>query len=163
MPHRGFYKWPTPPGMPVNATWWKSADGLLVTSELAHTELPGSGGKYGPTWVLAVSRREGQGVGRGVRATRADLLTMVERFALDGWDEDNHESGITRTVFVPCDEQYRRACECKTNEQRIIEADGYEWSYAADKPCSMCWLRGMRQLRGLPEAECPFHPISASA
>ncbi|MDQ3276599.1 MAG: hypothetical protein M3Q39_16610 [Actinomycetota bacterium] len=39
---------------------------------------------------------------------------------------------------LPVDPDRRVDCECKLDEQTIVEADGYQWTTPADGPCRGC-------------------------
>lgn len=64
---------------------------------------------------------------------------------------NNHGPGISRTLFCPVDPRYRTACECKTDETLIVEADGYAWTTPTDGPCTGCYYETLFDL------PCPIH------
>lgn len=102
-----------------NSSAWVQGK-LLVISQLADVE---TNGIVGPTWVLSISRRGNR------RPNNRELHKMLKGFRCPSpWDEDNHESGMARKVFIPVDPKHRTACECKTDEILVVEKDGYTWS-----------------------------------
>lgn len=132
MPVRGFSR--IKKALPERQVAWVTHDGILVVSSIVNAELPGSGQPplVGLTWHVSISRRRDYAVSTPetprCTVTDSDLLRVVECFDLPAYDEDNHHPGIARHLFCPLDEQYRGACECKVNEQLIVEPGGYHWT-----------------------------------
>lgn len=144
MPVRGFSRSRAPSTL-ITCTAWIASDGLYVTSDLADMPLPGGNGKLGPTWLLSASF-----FGRR-RPADDDMQRVIDCFALDGWEEDNHFPGATRSLFIPVDPKYRSTCECKLTETIVVEGDGYEWTNPTDGPC-----RGCEHAR-MTGRDCPLH------
>lgn len=146
VPVRGFSRWRAF-HLPEHHSAWLSADGLRVISSLDVATLPGSDGLTGPTWVVSLSRQSG----RDRRPTIEDVVRVADAFQMPAYDEDNHGPGISRTLFCPVDPRYRTACECKTDETLIVEADGYAWTTPTDGPCTGCYYETLFDL------PCPIH------
>lgn len=99
---------------------------LVVISTLADIT---TNGVDGPCWLLSLSRAGNR------RPDDKDLKRMLRDFAVPSpWDEDNHEPGRARKVFVPVNPAQRTACECKTDETIVVEPDGYRWSKPKEEP-----------------------------
>lgn len=106
------------PGV-VEASCW-SLRGLLVVSTLNNGELPRGG--RGLSWHVSAST---------VGAKRCDdrQLARVRRdFRMEAAEEDNHQPGIARNLFLSVDPAFRVTCECKETEEQIQEPDGFRWS-----------------------------------
>lgn len=89
-------------------------------SELKEVELPGGG--IGPTWIISISRM-------GARRPRIrETRRLLRDFGMWPCEEDNHEPGIARKFWLPVDPAERGICECKTDEEQVVEPDGYTWS-----------------------------------
>lgn len=103
--------------------WHHKRRRLHVISAMVDTELPGSGGQFGPTWHVSVSRN-------GSRCSDGDLEFMRVAFGMseDDAEEDNHQPGVARHLFMPVDLQWRNQCDCKVDEIQVVEPDGYVWS-----------------------------------
>jgi hypothetical protein len=80
-----------------------------------------------PQWLVSVSGPHGQ-------RPNNNQLAMVRRdFGMREAEEDNHEPGIARKLFLIVDLDLRRqhaVCACKTDETVHVEPDGYRWSQA---------------------------------
>jgi hypothetical protein len=134
----------------VTGTPWRSADGLLVVSQLADMNLPGSDHLVGPTWLVSVSRA-------GRRASGDDLMRVIRAFEMPAWDEDNHHPGIARHLFCPVAEQWRNVCDCKITETTITDADGYQWTTDDRSRCRGCQYDEMVTTLTGRRAPCPLH------
>lgn len=130
------------------ASRWRRGP-VIVISTLVDAELPGEGGGVGPTWHASITRL-------GKRPRPRDVERFLRDFDLVGAEEDNHHPGAARNFFLPVDPALRGQCECKTTEDVITEADGYQWTNpksTALEPCRGCELETMR---GKP---CPVHTV----
>jgi hypothetical protein len=85
-------------------------------------EAPDSSGDILPTWLVSVSR---QGVSM---PTDQDMKRVRRDFDIRQGDEDNHESGNARKLFLVVDPARRVECECKTDEALVTRPDGYRYS-----------------------------------
>lgn len=127
---------------------------LMCISEISmRVELPGADGEFGPTWLISTVRRAGQ-IRR--RCTTRQLDFVRAAFGAQEAEEDNHQPGMTRCLFLPVDPAYRNVCECKTNEVQITESGGYVWSQSAER-CRGCDL-SMRLGLADVDRRCPLHP-----
>jgi len=109
---------PGPDPSPTLSTW---ANGrFLAISQLADMKLPSGG--IGPTWTISISRQ-------GSRRPRdREVRRILREFSMWPTEEDNHEPGIARKFFMSVDPAERTDCECKANEEQVVEPDGYTWS-----------------------------------
>ncbi len=126
--------------------WMRS--GLKVLSELADLVLPGrDDGAVGPTWLVSASYK-------GRRCTDAQVGVVRAAFGMQEAEEDNHEPGIARKLFLVVAVADRVACDCKEDEDVIEESDGYRWSNPKEGPCRGCELE---QVTG---QACTLHPAT---
>ena len=91
-------------------------------------------GNVGPEWLISISRR-------GSRRPRSrEVRRLLRDFEMWPCEEDNHELGIARKFWLPVDPKERGVCECKADEEQVVEPDGYTWSRkrvaAPRPPCS---------------------------
>ena len=108
----------------VSEVWERK--GLRVLSSIDTMEAPDSSKDLLPTWLVSVSRRGASTPGdRDVARVRRD-------FDMEGSEEDNHEPGNARKLFLVVDPKRRVACECKTDETVIERDDGYRYSVKAN-------------------------------
>jgi hypothetical protein len=90
------------------------------------------------------------------RATDVDLQRVKRDFGIVGAEEDNHEPGAVRSLWLPCDPKHRVDCECKATEVQVVDARGHRWSNAPE--AELC--RGC-QLEALVGRPCPLHPSAS--
>jgi hypothetical protein len=93
------------------------------------------------------------GIERRANAREAGLTCLA--FGMSDAEEDNHEPGRARHFWRPVDPAHRVACECKTDEEQIVEPDGHVWSNPVDGPCRGC---SFELMSGRP---CPIHKPGA--
>lgn len=77
-------------------------------------------------WLISFSKN-----GRE-RLTDQELLPALKAFDAENFEEDNHENGIARKLWLAVDPKFRKPCPCK-NEKVIIEGD-YQYSVEKDTP-----------------------------
>jgi len=119
----------------INHSAWTDGN-LTVISSAAIMDMPDGSG-VGPTWLLSVS------VAGRRRAGDKEVRRTLRAFGMVGAEEDNHSPGVSRAFFLPVDPKARAMCECKANEEVIVEPDGYAWTNpkeARDNPalCRGC-------------------------
>ena len=129
-------------------------DGTKVFSMLVVAELPGEPAASGPTWHLSVSRYLH-------RPSDALVRRVLQAFDLVGAEEDNHNPGIARDFFQPVDSSRRGLCECKLEEETVVEPDGYTWTSPHrgrrdPRECRGCQYEQMVLSLGR-HAPCPIH------
>ena len=84
--------------------------------------VPHHSGNVGPEWIISISRR-------GSRRPRPrETRRLLRDFGMWPCEEDNHEPGIARKFWLPLDPAERGICECKADEEQVVESDGYTWS-----------------------------------
>jgi hypothetical protein len=88
----------------------------------------------------------------GKRAKQKQIRRALRAFGMVGAEQDNHHPGNVRSFWRPLDPERRVDCQCKVDEQIIVEPDGYTWTNPVDGDCRGCELE---QLMGRP---CPLHP-----
>lgn len=122
---------------------------VRVMSSLDMAELPDGAG-VGPQWHISVSRYPD-------RALKADVQRALRDFGMLSAEEDNHEPGCAKHFWLPVDAAHRVDCECKQNEQVVVEPDGHRWS----NPLDPAECRGCLMQRELGRA-CPLHAGSVA-
>lgn len=128
------------------SAWSRTSSGVFVISSLQMAELP-SGKGTGPQWHVSVSRL-------GKRPRDIDVRAALRAFGLVGAEEDNHHPGIARQFWLPVDPRHRVDCECKAEEEVVVEADGYRWTNPrpGEGPCRGC------ELARAKGTTCSLHP-----
>lgn len=108
---------------PNTEAWsvWRSAR-LVVITTLVRAELPDGSGEVGLQWHLSIVRRQ------AARATDEDVMRTRRAFGLLEAEEDNHEPGRARHLWLPVDPARRVDCECKATEIVVTEPTGHQWS-----------------------------------
>lgn len=102
---------------------------LLVMSDFAVMEFRG---EERPQFMLSISA---SGAGGRRRATDAEVTQALRDFGMDGAEEDNHQPGIIRMFFLLADPRPGEEgiqCDCKEDEQVVVEPDGFRWSRTKD-------------------------------
>lgn len=125
---------------------WRSGP-ILVTSELAELELPDRSG-IGLQWQIAISANRKRPKPHHVRRA-------LRAFGMQAAEQDNHHPGVAQHFFLVVDPAHRVDCECKTDEEIIIEPDGYRWTNPIEGECRGCTIA---PLTGKP---CPIHAEGA--
>lgn len=142
----GWEQIPPPPldGNVLAASAW-TRSGARVISTLVLAELPDRSG-IGPQWHISVTHK-------GKRPRDTDVRAMKRAFGMQSAEEDNHHPGMARNFFLPVDPKHRVDCECKEDEQVIVEPDGYTWTNPreGEGPCRGCETQAAF---GRP---CPLH------
>lgn len=105
---------------------WERKD-LRVLSSLAPMEAPDGSGDVLPTWLVSVSRRGAS------MPTDRDLERVRRDFGMKQAEEDNHESGNARKLFLVMDPARRVDCECNADERVVTRPDGYRYSVKEDQ------------------------------
>ena len=67
------------------------------------------------------------------RATDDELAYVRHVFDMDDAEEDNHQPGRIRNLFLPLHLPRGTVgvCDCKSDEMVVVEPDGFTWSKAA--------------------------------
>jgi len=113
-----------PAGWFGNAQVWVHAGGIRVLSEIVDLEIDGMG-IVTPQWLVSVSTAHNR------RPTNSEMLMVRRHFGMEEAEEDNHEPGRARKLFLIVDQELRAKhaeCACKVNEVQHVEPDGYRWS-----------------------------------
>jgi hypothetical protein len=71
---------------------------------------------------------------------RIVVLSDLADMELPRAEVDNHHPGHAVNLFLPVDPAHRVDCECKDEEQLVLESDGYTWTTPKDGPCRGCEL-----------------------
>lgn len=120
---------------------------VTVISALENAEYPDGVGA-GPQWHISVTRR-------GQRPGAADVERALRAFRMVGTEEDNHHPGSARHFWLPVDPSKRVDCQCKSDEEVIVEADGYTWTNPRPETGEEC--RGCEFGRRFAARPCPLH------
>ena len=64
------------------------------------------------------------------RPTDPELAFVRAEFDIEDAEEDNHSPGVARHLFLPLHLPRGSVgvCECKADEEQVVEPDGYRWS-----------------------------------
>lgn len=81
-------------------------------------------------WLVSISCSTKQPGVYGVRADDETCQRVLADFDLVGAEEDNHEPGVGRKFFRNVDLAPGQVslCECKEDEETVVEPDGYTWT-----------------------------------
>jgi hypothetical protein len=101
---------------------WFRLGAVLVCSQVARMGAPDSSGDVLLTWLVSVSE-----AGRSM-PTDLTMRRVRRAFGMQQAEEDNHENGVSRKLFLVVDPSRRVACECKTDETVVTRPDGYQYS-----------------------------------
>lgn len=68
----------------------------------------------------------------GRRPTDAEMLAVRHAFDMHDAEEDNHQPGRIRNLFLPLHLPRGTVgvCDCKSDETIVVEPDGFQWSKA---------------------------------
>lgn len=133
----------------IALSMWMHRDGTRVISELINAEAPDGRGDVIPQWHISVARPK-------ARATKGEVQRALLAFQMVGTEEDNHESGNARHFWQPVDPSRRVSCECKAEDQVVVDDDGHTWSNprAGMVDPALCHSCQMTGITGRP---CPLH------
>lgn len=126
----------------AHASAWRCGP-LMVLSTLVDAEYPDGQGT-GQQWHISVSDN-------GKRPKPKQVRKALRAFNMVGTEEDQHHPGVARHFWLPLDPAHRVDCQCKVDEQVVVERDGYTWTTPFDGECRGCELE---QITGSP---CPRH------
>lgn len=125
-PGSGWRPIPVPPTLPAGSEAWARRQ-LVALSSLADMEAPDGSGDVLPTWLVSVSR-----AGASMPSDR-DLGRARRDFGMRSAEEDNHQDGRARMLFLVVDPARRVDCECKADERVVVRPDGFRYSIPADE------------------------------
>lgn len=140
------------PGRGPLFAWAHAPTGTQVLSELAFAELPKSG-RTGPQWLISIVSKV---TPEPARPSAAQTKLALCAFGMLGAEEDNHHPGNARYFWLPLDPSERVECECKTDEDVIVEPDGYTWTNPKHGECRGCENEEIQAAVGLVRP-CPIH------
>lgn len=129
--------------------WHHRQTGLLVISALERAELPDGSG-FAPQWHVSVSHPGAA----GHRASDEECELVVRAFGLPAAEEDNHHPGRARHFWCPINESKRVDCQCKDDEDVLIESDGYTWTNPVNATRAQCRGCEWERMSGEP---CRIH------
>ncbi len=109
----------TPPVLETKARSWKCG-GLLVISAIDQMRSPVDKEADVPTWHVSVSRLQSV-------VSDKDLAFVRKTFSMQDAEEDNHEPGRARHLFLTVEPEHRAECECNVTEETYVEPDGHRW------------------------------------
>lgn len=134
----------------LSASAWQRGP-LRVISTVDVAEYPDGKGT-GPQWHLSVAI-----AGMERRPSAVEMKLVRRAFEMLDAEEDNHEPGNARHLFLPIDKAHRVDCECKASEVQVVDPDGHRWTTPKDGPCTGCEMTG---ITGRP---CTLHSGLARA
>lgn len=120
---------------------------ISVISALCNAEMPDGNG-VGLQWHISISRRGTR------RPSSSDARKALRSFGIGGAEEDNHEPGNARHFWIPVDPARRVDCQCKVDEDVIVEPDGHRWTNPKPETGEGC--RGC-STAGITGRACPIH------
>lgn len=139
-----------PPGYAVtSASRWVSGP-ILVLSALENAEYPDGDGT-GPQWHLSISNL-------GKRPKPKHVRRALRAFGMAGAELDNHEPGVAEHYWLPVDPARRVDCQCKEDEDTIVEPDGKTWTNPKPESGEACRGCAYERTFGRP---CPIHAEGA--
>lgn len=122
IPHRGNWRpMVVPPELEREGVKGYKLGQLRVLSQLAMVTAPDGSGEQLLTYIVSVSQ-----TGRTC-PTPKSMTKARKAFGMLEAEEDNHESGIARKLFMCVDPARRVDCECKSDETTIEREDGYKY------------------------------------
>jgi len=133
--------------VPPTAIAWRCGP-IFVLSELVDAEYPDGNG-HGLQWLVSVSAD-------GKRPKPKQVRKALRAFGMVGAELDTHHPGVAMHYWLPVDPSHRVDCQCKADEETILEPDGYTWTTPTSGECRGCELE---QLTGAP---CPRHTGASS-
>lgn len=126
----------------VSASAWRAGE-IYVLSTLIHADLPRGGGQ-GLQWHMSISRS-------GKRPKPHQVRRVLRAFGMEEAENDNHHPGVAQNYFMVVDPAGRVGCECKVEEETIVESDGFRWTNPREGECRGCEYQATY---GRP---CPIH------
>jgi hypothetical protein len=146
-------RYPLPIGGNTHAaSAWESGP-IRVLSSLQTTQLPGrAAGELGPQWLVSISHL-------GRRPKPHHVRRALRAFGMVGAENDTHHPGNAVHFWLPCDPALKGVCECKTDEETIVDPDGYTWTNPreGEGDCRGCEIA---PVTGRP---CRIHAAPAAA
>jgi hypothetical protein len=124
---------------------WRSGP-VLVTSG-AHLMDGPDGGPPCWQWKIAISNL-------GKRPKPAHVRRALRAFGMTEAEQDNHEPGNAVHFFLVCDPSRRVECECKADEDVVLDQDGHRWTNPkpeTGEPCRGCTTSAVTK------RPCPLH------
>lgn len=132
---------------PLAVSCWASGP-IFVISSLVDAELPDGSGT-GLQWQLSLSLH-------GKRPKPHHVRRTLRAFGIVGAEQDNHHPGVALHFWVPLDPSARVECQCKSDEDVIVEPDGYTWTNPKEGECRGC------ELERISGKRCPLHGSAAA-
>jgi hypothetical protein len=109
----------TPQVLEAKARSWKCG-GLLVISAVDLMTSPIDKEATTPTWHVSASRLNAV-------VSDKDIAFVRKSFSMQDAEEDNHEPGRARHLFLQVELEHRADCECNDTEVTYVEPDGHRW------------------------------------
>jgi hypothetical protein len=110
----------------IRVSVW-SRGNLIVISDLVMAKLP-QREDVGAQWHVSLAI-----AGHERRATDDELARVRIAFGMVDAEEDNHEPGRARHLWMPVLPEHRVPCECAEDETTIVEDDGHRWQTKPEK------------------------------
>jgi hypothetical protein len=124
---------------------WRSGP-ILVGSSLQDCEAPDGNGTT-QQWLVSISNS-------GKRPKPHHVRRVLRAFDMVGAESDAHHPGVAVHYWLVCDPERRVACQCKTDEDVIVEPDGYAWTNPKPDTGEACRGCEFQAMYGKP---CPLH------
>jgi len=104
---------------------WKCG-GLLVISAVDLMTSPIDKEATTPTWHVSASRLNAV-------VSDKDIAFVRKSFSMQEAEEDNHEPGRARHLFLAVKQEHRADCECNDTEETFVEPSGHRWKSPASE------------------------------
>jgi len=136
---------PPLPLKPISASAWQCGP-ICVISSLELAEPPDGVGDPIPQWHCSIAD-----VGR--RPKPHHVRKALRAFGMTQAENDTHHPGNAVHFWMAVDPARRVSCQCKADEETIVDPDGYKWTnpLPGEGPCRGC---SIAPLTGRP---CPLH------
>ena len=135
--------------MVLASSVWQSGP-IRVCTALEQAEYPDGDGA-GPQWHISITTM-------GKRPKPNHVRRALRAFDLVGAEEDNHEPGNARHFWLPVDPAHRVDCQCKEDEEVIVDPDGYTWTNPRPESGEECRGCAIAPVTGRP---CPIHEATS--
>lgn len=131
---------------------WRSGP-IVVGSSIQLTDAPDGRGDQLPQWLVSVSNT-------GKRPKPHHVRRALRAFGMVGSESDAHHPGVAVHYWLVCDPSRRVTCQCKSDEDLVVEPDGYRWTNPKPETGEACRGCEYEHDFGRP---CPIHSVATEA
>lgn len=125
--------------------------GVRVISSIQDVEAPDGNGTC-LQWLISISMM-------GKRPKSHHVRRALRAFGMVGAENDTHHPGNAVHFWLVVDPVRRLACQCKADEDTIVDADGYRWTNPkpGEGECRGC------EIAPVTGRACPIHGARRTA